>query len=70
MPDTTVPTPAAPWDGPGDPRFTVGLLVDVGRVIEAHGYDRLNGGQLVELQQHVFHLLHGNPGGDCHGGVA
>jgi len=62
--------PAAPEPPQsGDPRFTVGLAIDVARVLEQHGYEPLNGGQIVELQQHLFHLLHGNPGGDCHGGA-
>jgi hypothetical protein len=42
----------------------------VRRVIEDHGYSHLHGGHLIELQLHLFHLLHGNPGGDCRGGVA
>jgi hypothetical protein len=73
MPDTTVPSPAAAECQPaGDPRFTVGLLVDVARVLEVHGYERPNGGQMVELQAHLLHLLHGADRGDdrCYGGPA
>lgn len=51
----------------GDPRFTVGLALDVARVLERHGYEALNGGQVVELQSHLFLLLHGDPDGSCTG---
>jgi hypothetical protein len=57
-------------DGPGDPRFTVRLAIDVAHVITQHGYDELNGGQVVEPQGHIFHLLHGDPEGHCQGGRA
>jgi hypothetical protein len=57
-------------DPPPDPRFTVGLAVDVGRVLVEHGYEPLNGGQMVELQAHLLHFLHGRPEGACVGGVA
>ena len=49
---------------------TVGLVVDVAKVIEQHGYERLNGGQLMELQLHLHHLLHGDAEQQCQGGVA
>jgi hypothetical protein len=62
MPDQTV-------DPAGDPRFTFGLVVDVSRVIEGHGYPEFNGGQLIELQLHLFHLLHGDPANRCAGGA-
>jgi hypothetical protein len=65
MPDQKLPMP-----GQGDPRFSAGLVVDVAHVIEDHGYDSLNGGQVVELQQHLFHLLHGSADDACIGGVA
>jgi len=46
----------------------MGLLIDVARVLEAHGYGPLEGGlPHVELQQHLLHLLHGQPGGACTG---
>jgi hypothetical protein len=59
----------APEQGPGDERFTVGLLIDVGLVLEQHGYPAPNRGQAVELQQHLLHYLHGDPDGTCPGGV-
>ncbi|HET6949924.1 MAG TPA: hypothetical protein VFI47_06105, partial [Acidimicrobiales bacterium] len=59
-----------PAPGEGDPRFNVALVIAVARVIEEHGYDPLNGGQVVELQQHLHHLLHGCTEGTCAGGVA
>jgi len=39
--------------------FTMGMVLDVARVIEAHGYDALIGQQVIELQQHLFHFLYG-----------
>ena len=57
-------TSAAPED-----RFTVGLLLDVAKVLEARGYGSCDGRQLVELQLHLLHLLHGD-GGECMGGAA
>jgi len=63
-PTTTNPTTStAPED-----RFAVGLLIDVAKVLEAHGYGPCDGRQLVELQLHLFHLLHGD-GGECTGGT-
>lgn len=41
----------------------------VARAIEDRGYDRLDGAQLVELQRHLTHFLHGEPGVYCPGGV-
>jgi hypothetical protein len=69
-PDRT-PTPEPEWadDEAGDPRFTRGLVADVAKVLEAHGYEPLNGGQHVELQQHLFCFLHGDPTRDCTGGA-
>lgn len=65
MPELTVPPP-----GDGDPRFNVHLLADVDRVLQDHGYDASNGGQLIELQLHLFHFLHGeDPATRCLGGV-
>jgi hypothetical protein len=34
-------------------------------VLEAHGYERFDGPQFVELQQHLFVLLHGDAGDRC-----
>ena len=53
----------------GDARFTIGLTLDVARVIEYHGYEQFNGGGIIELQLHLLHLLHGNPEGSCSGGA-
>jgi hypothetical protein len=38
-------------------------------VLEARGYGSCDGRQLVELQLHLLHLLHGD-GGECMGGAA
>jgi hypothetical protein len=50
----------------GTDRFTMGLVIEVAEVLEAHGYGRCDGRQFVELQQHLFHFLHGTSGG-CNG---
>jgi hypothetical protein len=39
----------------GTDRFTMGLILDVARVLEAHGYGSFDGRQDVELQQHLLH---------------
>lgn len=54
-----------------DERFTVGLVNDVARMLEDHGYDRVTGRQHVELTQHLLHFLHGVERGvdRCHGGA-
>ena len=49
-------------------RFTMGLVIEVARVLEAHGYGPLRDGRpYVELQQHLLYFLHGEPGGRCTG---
>jgi len=50
-------------------KFTLKLTLDVARVLEDHGYEPFNGGQVVELQLHLAHLLHGDPAGQCQGGA-
>jgi hypothetical protein len=65
MPDEAVPSQRRP----DDPRCTRGLALDVTNVLEEHGYEPVNGGQFVELQQHLFHFLHGDPAGRCDGGA-
>jgi hypothetical protein len=47
---------SAPAD---DPRFTVGLLIDLADVLQTHGYPRLcSGGDLLDLQQVMFRFLY------------
>lgn len=41
-----------------DPRFTFGLVLDVAEVLEAHGYPRPDGLDMVDLQQALFRLLY------------
>lgn len=44
-----------------DPRFTLGLLFDVGKVLEAHGFPALEaytGRELMRLQQVLFDFVH------------
>ena len=55
----------------GHSRFTIGLMLDVAKVLADHGYPPFTApAEFVELQQHLFHLLHGRERGDpmCHGG--
>lgn len=51
--------------------FTFGLLADVARVLENHGYGPFDGRDLVELNLHLLHMLHGAEDGDdrCFGGT-
>jgi hypothetical protein len=51
----------------GDPRFTLGLTLDVAAVLEAHGYGPVDPDRFVELEQHLFCLLHRGPGDRCVG---
>jgi hypothetical protein len=48
-------------------RFTFGLILDVIKVLEAHGYERFDGPRFVELELHLFCLLHGGPDDGCIG---
>ena len=42
-----------------DPRFNLGLLVDVARVLAEHGYPQISEGRdIVELQQALFGFLY------------
>jgi hypothetical protein len=64
----TTPTTAHPTpDQRPESRFTFGLILDVAKVLEAHGYERFDGQQFVELQQHLFVLLHGDVDDRCTG---
>jgi hypothetical protein len=54
-----------------DPRFTLGLLLEVIEVIQRRGYDLDVTGRLcTELQLHLFHFLHGDTDAECQGGTA
>jgi hypothetical protein len=61
----------SPTDRPapqGTDRFTVGLVIEVAKVLTAHGYGPFEGGRpYVELQQHLLHYLHGEPDDRCTG---
>jgi len=64
--------PAVDARSQNDPRFTIGLALDVARVIADHGYPPLTSGRdLLELEMHLFYLLHGRERGyiGCHGGA-
>ena len=42
-----------------DPRFTIGLTLDVAKMLEAHGYPPVRAGlDLVELQQALYGFLY------------
>lgn len=48
-----LPRPAA------DPRFAVGLVIDVAAVLQQHGYPPItDGADLVRLQQALFRFLY------------
>jgi hypothetical protein len=64
--DDTRPEPAE--NQPGDPRFTKGLVLDVVKVLQEHGYEPVSAGQVVELQLHVWFFLHGDASSRCQGG--
>lgn len=63
---TATTTHTTPDQGP-EQRFTFGLVLDVAKVLEGHGYGRFDGPQFVELQQHLFHLLHCGADDRCTG---
>jgi len=41
-----------------DPRFTIGVIYDVAKVLEEHGYPKLEKADFVELQQALFAFLY------------
>lgn len=41
-----------------DPRFTVGLHLDVAKVLQEHGFPKPSGVDLVDLGQALFHFLY------------
>jgi hypothetical protein len=58
MAETTQPR-TYPLNVPNDPRFTIGLLIDVKRVLEEHGYPPITHGlDLVDLQQALHSFLY------------
>ncbi|MET7902737.1 hypothetical protein ABZS86_15185 [Streptomyces sp. NPDC005355] len=53
--------PVAPESGDDDSRFTNGLLFDVAKVIESHGYPKLASGRdLLELRISLYRFLYTN----------
>lgn len=43
-----------------DPRFTLGLALDIAGALHAHGYPAItSGADVVELQQALFRFLYG-----------
>jgi len=53
--------PVAAREGDDDPRFTFGLLADVAKVVESHGYPPVTSGlDLVELHLALFRFLYGS----------
>jgi hypothetical protein len=62
VPDTTSPAfPLSPTND--DPRFTLGLALDVAEAIQGFGYPPItSGADLVRLQSALFSFLYGSPG--------
>lgn len=57
MTDRQYPIRPAPDD---DPRFTLGLVLDVAAVLEQHGYPAVKAGlDLVDLRQALYRFLYG-----------
>lgn len=55
MSDYPVPPP-----GDSDPRFSYGLLIDVAKVLAAHGLPAVRSGtDMVQLQQALFGFIYG-----------
>lgn len=51
--------PVTPKDGDNDSRFTNGLVFDVVKVLESHGYPKLASGRdLLELRQSLYRFLY------------
>lgn len=59
---TPAPTPAYPLARPtssDDPRFTLGLIYDVGKVLAAHGYPPIvTGADHTRLGQALFNAIY------------
>jgi hypothetical protein len=54
---------AYPLPADDDPRFTIGLTIDVAKVLEQRGYPPVRTGRdLVELQQALYGFLYGTGG--------
>jgi len=49
-----------------DSRFTLGLALDVAKVLKEHGYPAVTSGRdFLELQQALFGFLYGGPDGEA-----
>lgn len=57
MTDRLYPMPAPDKD----PRFTLGLLYDAAKMLEAHGYPMPTAADLVELQVVLIGFLYARP---------
>jgi hypothetical protein len=54
------------WTGDGDdPRFTIGLLYDVEKVLKDHGYPPLTGMDHLELQHALYRFLYARVSGEA-----
>jgi hypothetical protein len=49
-----IPAPA------DDPRFNMGLAIDLAGVLEAHGFPALTGGDIVQMQMALHSLIYGS----------
>lgn len=60
--DRKYPISPAPDD---DPRFTLGLAIDVANTLESHGYPKITAGvDFVDLQQALFCFLYSSNSAD------
>jgi len=49
-----------------DPRFTIGLALDVAKVLKDHGYPPVTAGlDIVDLQQALYRFLYVGPDGEA-----
>ncbi|MER6575796.1 hypothetical protein [Nonomuraea sp. NPDC001023] len=54
MADRNYPLPG----GEGDPRFTIGVTIDIARILEGAGYPELTGVDQYALMGHLFRFLY------------
>ncbi|WP_181785604.1 hypothetical protein [Streptomyces phytophilus] len=55
MTERHYPIPPQPDD---DPRFSFGLIWDVARLLEQHGYPPIDGDDFVDLRQALYRFLY------------
>lgn len=65
-PTTTTQPTAAPTAAAAGKRFTIGVIYDVAKTLDAHGFGPFEGDHYRELMLHLFHFLYGGAD-NCHG---